>query len=117
MKIKKLRQEPRIPALTFKLGEESAVSGCLLGAARGAKADLLGQLAALLGVVWRDHRIVGGQAPTLTVLIGRHVVGRFKMPLQHLQFFAILETDDVIGRDRAAHRHGGFRPSLGGAET
>src|SRR5688572_5577118 len=38
------------------------------------EADLLGQHPALLGVVGRDHRIIGRQAPALAVFGGRQAV-------------------------------------------
>src|SRR5260221_9016513 len=38
-----------------------------------AEADRLGELAALLGIVRRDHRIVGRQVPAPPILLRRHV--------------------------------------------
>src|SRR5258707_585316 len=73
-----------------------AVSGGLaatpaaLAAAVAPQPDLFGEGRALGRVVRRDHRIVGGQAPAMPVLVGGHVVGGAQMPLQHLQFLAIL---------------------------
>src|SRR5687768_2730241 len=42
--------------------------------ALGAEADLLGQGAALLGIIGRDHRIVGVEAPLLPIFVRCHVV-------------------------------------------
>ena len=32
------------------------------------------------------------------------------MPLQHLELFPVLQADQVFGRDRLLHGHGGLRP-------
>src|SRR5262249_17508870 len=56
--------------------------GLAAAAARpGAESDRLGQLAALLGIIGRDHWIVGRKIPALAILLGRHVIGRAQMAL------------------------------------
>ena len=63
-----------------------------------------------IGVVRRHHRVVGRQAPTSRgTASGRHVVGRPKVPLQHLQLLAVLQTDDELGKHRTPHRYRGLR--------
>jgi len=74
--------------------------------------DRLGERAALIGIARRDHRVVGRQAPALAVVVRRHVVGAFQMPLEHLQLPAILEADDVVGHHRPLDRHRGLGPLL-----
>src|SRR6185437_4439344 len=66
-------------------------------AAACAEADLLGETRALLGIIRSYHRIVGRQAPALAIGLGRQLIGGHQMPLQHLKFFAVLETNDVFG--------------------
>src|SRR5690349_21541693 len=66
----------------------------------GAKSQFARELAALFGVVRRDHGIVRRQAPALAILLRRHVVRRLEVALEHLQLLAVLETDDVVGHDR-----------------
>src|SRR5512132_1282438 len=39
-------------------------------------------------------------SPRLSVFLRRHVVRCPQMPLQHFQLLAILEADEVVGRDR-----------------
>ena len=65
--------------------------------------------AALLGVVGRDHRIVGVEAPLLPVLVRSHVVVGHQVPLEHLQPFPVLQADDVVGLHRRTDRHLGLR--------
>ena len=74
----------------------------------GAQADLLGQVGAVLGVIGRHHGIIGGKAPTLAVFLGRHVVGRVQMALQHLQFLAVFQADDIVREHGFFRRHGRF---------
>src|SRR5262249_8065780 len=71
-----------------------------------AEAHLLGELRARRSVARRDHRIVGGKAPLLAVLLRRHVVLRAQGTLQRLELFAVLETDQIVGGDRLLHRDG-----------
>src|SRR4051794_27444045 len=77
-----------------------------------AEAHLLRQVRAGLGVIGRDHRVVGREAPLLAILLGRHVILRAQVALEGLELLSILKTDDVIRRNRLLHRNGGFR-SLG----
>src|SRR5205814_703481 len=74
-------------------------SGALAAPAPGprAEADLLGQPAALAGIIWRDHRVIRRQRPAFAILLGGHVVGGLQVPLQHLQALAVFEADDVVG--------------------
>src|SRR3712207_4322080 len=71
-------------------------------AALGAEADLLGQRAALLGIVRSDHRIVGIEAPLLPIFVRGHLVMRHQVPLQHLQLLAVFQADDVVRLDGGA---------------
>src|ERR1041385_5103446 len=73
-----------------------------------AEAHLLGQLRARRRVVRRHHRIVGGEAPFLAVLLWRHVVLRAQVTLERLEFFAVFETDEIFRRDRLLQRHRGL---------
>jgi hypothetical protein len=45
----------------------------------------LGKLGTSLGVVWGDHRVIGGEIPLSAVLLGRHVIGRAEMTLERLK--------------------------------
>src|SRR5205823_13763218 len=92
--------EPARPAYASRATVEQWARRLRPGAARPrAEADLLRQSAALSRVIRRDHRIVRGQFPALAIRLGRHVVRRLQMALQHLELLAVLETDDVIGLD------------------
>ena len=80
------------------------------GAARRAcrlapQADRLGKRRASLGVVWRYHRVVGGEAPLGPILLGRQAAGRVKVALERLQLLVVLQTDDVISEDRSFDRY------------
>ncbi len=75
-----------------------------------AQADLLGQSAAMLGVVGGDHRIIGRQAPTLAILFGSQIVCSLEMPFEHLQFLAIFKADNVIGGNGLLDRDGRLGP-------
>src|SRR3954470_24548678 len=72
-----------------------------------AQADLLGEVAALLGIVRRHHRIVGRQVPALAIFVGAHLVARPQITLQHLQLFAVLQADHVLVLHRLPYRDGG----------
>src|SRR3546814_4889388 len=73
------------------LPDATAASAFAAGA--GAEADLLGQLAALAGIVGGDHGVVRRQAPALAVILRRHVVGRLEVALQHFQLLAVFKAD------------------------
>src|SRR5947209_20213274 len=47
----------------------------------GAEPDRFGERPPLFGIIRSDHRIVGGKAPLLTVLILRPIIVRHQMPL------------------------------------
>src|ERR1700761_1065712 len=94
----------------MEMGLASGASARTGATTARAQPDVLRQLAALLGVVRRDQRIVGRQTPTLAILLGREIVGRLEMPLEHLQLLAILETDQIVGMDRLLDRNGRLRP-------
>ena len=85
------------------------VGGGRAAAGLGAQAYLLRQGRAVLGVVGRHHGIVRRQPPPLPVLVGREIVGRLEMPLQHLQLLAVLQADQVLGRHRLLDRDGRLR--------
>ena len=71
-------------------------------------------------VVGRDHRIIGWQAPLRAVFVRRHAERR-QVPAQRLEFFAVVQTEEVIGRDRFTNgdrrflfldqRGGNYRPA------
>src|SRR5512144_1960977 len=65
-----------------------------------AQSDLLCELRAALRVSGSNHRIIRRQTPLGPVVIGRHVVRRSQMPLQHFQFLTVFETDDIVTRHR-----------------
>src|SRR5262249_19141649 len=52
----------------------------------------------LLGIAPGNHRVGGRQSPAVPVLLGRHVICRPEVALQHLEPLPIFETDDVIRR-------------------
>src|SRR6478736_5307511 len=64
-----------------------------------------GRGAALLGIVGRDHRVVGGEAPAGAVFGGGQAVVGHQVALEHLHLLAVFEADDVIVLDRCAHRY------------
>src|SRR5207248_1588047 len=55
-------------------------------AALRAQANLLGERAALLRIVWRDHWILGREVPLGAVLFRRHLIMGHQVALQHLEF-------------------------------
>jgi hypothetical protein len=70
-----------------------------------AEPHVLGKLGTRRGIVRRHHRIVRRQPPFFAILLRRHVVLRAQMTLERFEFLAVLQADDVIGRDRPFHRH------------
>src|SRR3546814_19330129 len=67
---------------------EEGDGGLLLAPAAaplGAKADLLGERATLLGIAGCDDRITLRQVPLGAILVGRHAVISCEMAPQHLQ--------------------------------
>ena len=81
----------------------------LAAAALLTEAHLLGELGTGGGVIRRHHRIVRRQTPLLAILLRCHLVLRAQVALQRLEFLAVLETHDVVGRDRLLDRDGGFQ--------
>ena len=73
---------------------------------------LLGELRARGGIVRRNHRIVGRQAPLGAIVFRRHLIMRHQVPLQHFQFLTVLKADDVIRLHGGTH--GDSRFLLGG---
>jgi len=69
-----------------------------------SEADLFGQIAARLGVVRSNHRIVGPEVPFGTVFVGRHPMLGREMTLQHFHLPAAVEAADGVLLDRAADR-------------
>src|SRR6266446_3341756 len=95
-------------------GEGLALSGRSFGARRqpagsAPQPDLLGEFRAARGVVWRNHRIIRREPPFYTVFVRRHIIGRPQVPLQHLQFLAVLEADKEFRSYRFSNRHRGLR--------
>src|SRR5215207_3024334 len=80
----------------------------------GSQPDRLGERAALLGVIWCYHRIVGVEAPLLTILIRSHLIMGHQMPLQHFEALTVLQADDIVGLDRRTDWHLGLRLGFGG---
>ncbi len=72
------------------------------GTRLAAQTDLLGEIPALFGIVGRDHRVIGGQAPSRAVFLGRHFVIGAKIALEHLQLLAVFKADNVIRLNRTA---------------
>src|SRR3546814_1331571 len=60
-------------------GRDRNKSARLAALRLGAEPDLLREHAALLRIAGRDHRIVGGQVPLLTILFGGHLIVRHQM--------------------------------------
>src|SRR6266404_8182644 len=77
-----------------------------LATVAASEANLLCEGRALCRVIWRDHRVIGREAPFNPVIVGSHAVGRTKMPFQHLQLLAVFQADQVFGSDRLADRNG-----------
>ena len=71
-----------------------------------AEADLLRQSAPLFSVIRRYHGIVARKPPALAVFLRRQAVAGHDVALEHLELPAVLETNKVVGGDRAA---GGYR--------
>ena len=69
-----------------------------------SKTDRFGQCRPRRGVIWRDHRIVGGKLPFRAILIRRQAMGP-QVPFQRLELFAVLQADQIFRRDRFADRH------------
>src|SRR5712691_11994291 len=73
-------------------------ASCRIAAGTTAEADLFGKLGTLLGIFGRDHWVIRLQPPFRPVFIGRQIVCRAQMPLQHLELFAVFETDQIFRR-------------------
>src|SRR5712691_13064317 len=74
-----------------------------------AQSHLLGEVGAGSRVVRRHHRVIRRQPPFLAVLLRRHVVLGAQVALERLEFLSVLETNDMVGRDRLLDRYGGLR--------
>ena len=72
------------------------------------EADLLGERRALGGIIRSDHGVIGWQPPFRAIFFGRQAVSGAQVTLEHLQFLAVFEADDIVGLDRAADRNCGF---------
>src|SRR3546814_8765546 len=72
---------------------------CLLlapaAAPLGAKADLLGERATLLGIAGCDDRITLRQVPLGAILVGRHAVISCEMAPQHLHLRSEEHTSEL----------------------
>ena len=82
-----------------------------------AQAHLLGEHRTRLGVIRRDHGIIGGKTPFLPVVFRRQVIVGPQMPLEALELLAVVKTDKVVRRHRLLDRNGrflGLRLRLGG---
>src|SRR5688572_7119346 len=88
------------------LGIDRSVLSNLRGTTPGAGAetDLLGELAALLGIVRRHHGIVGRQLPAVAIFFRGHIVGRLELTFQPLELLAIFQTDHAGGSNRLCNR-------------
>src|ERR1700688_3482526 len=79
-------------------GRSAAAAAARAGLA--AEPDLLGKGRALRRVVGGHHGVIRRQAPLRPIAIGRQLVSRAQVALQHLELLAVLKTDDVVGRQR-----------------
>src|SRR5215469_11129013 len=73
-----------------------------------AQPDLLGEFGTLGCIVWSYHGVIGGESPLCTISVGRQVVTRANITLQHLQPLSVFKADDVFGTDRFFNRYSGF---------
>lgn len=78
-------------------------------AASGTESHGLGEGGALLGVLGRDHRVVGGEAPLGAVLVRRHAVLGAQVALERLERESVFEADDAVGVDGLLDRNGGLQ--------
>src|SRR3954467_3031700 len=69
-----------------------------------AEPHLLRKMRARGRVVRGNHGIVRRQSPFFAVLLRRHIVLRAQVTLEGLEFLSVLETDDVIRRNRLLDR-------------
>src|SRR3546814_2751383 len=97
----------------LRLGARTRGRLATAAASFGAKSALFRNLAPLLGVVGRRHRIIAREIPLRAIFIGRHVVVGRKMTPQHRHLLTIFETDKMIGLYRCADRNSGFLFDLG----
>jgi hypothetical protein len=59
------------------------------------KPDLLGELRTNGGICRSDHRILGRQVPPSSVLLRRHAVARAEIALEHFQWFAVFQAEQI----------------------
>src|SRR3546814_9093956 len=90
------------PRYSCSAGELLARTAAAADGRLPAEADLLRELAALLGIIWRDHGIVGRQPPLRPVLVRGHLIVGHQVAFQHFELLAVLQTDDVIRLYRRA---------------
>src|SRR3546814_14124898 len=79
---------------------EEGDGGLLLAPAAaplGAKADLLGERATLLGIAGCDDRITLRQVPLGAILVGRHAVISCEMAPQRLHLLSVFGADELLG--------------------
>src|SRR3546814_11927738 len=97
----------------LRLGARTRGRLATAAASFGAKSALFRNLAPLLGVVGRRHRIIARETPLRAIFIGRHVVVGRKMTPQHRHLLTIFATDKMIGLYRCADRNRGLLFDLG----
>src|SRR5438045_3371677 len=92
----------RLPGTRYPIGIATLAAAATLRARRlaPAKTDFLGKFGTLGRVVGGNHGIIGRKPPLCTIGVGRQVVSRANISLQHLQFLAVFKTDNVFGTDR-----------------
>src|SRR3546814_2998767 len=95
------------PRYSCSDGELLALAAAAADGRLPAEADLLRELEALLGIIWRDHGIVGRQPPLSPVLVRGHLIVGHQVAFQHFEVLAVLQTDDVIRLYRRADRNRG----------
>src|SRR3546814_10961478 len=97
------------PRYSCSDGELLALAAAAADGRLPAEADLLRELAALLGIIWRDHGIVGRQPPLRPVLVRGHLIVGQQVAFQHFALLAVLQTDAVRSEEpRVGKEWGGM---------
>lgn len=77
-----------------------------------AEPVLLGELGTHLRVAGSDHRVVERKPPLPAVVLGSKPEPTAQVAFQHLEFDAVLQTDDVLIGDGLPDGHGRLLPDL-----
>ena len=77
------------------------------------KANLLGKPGSAFRIAGRDHRMLSGEVPAITILLNGQPMAGNQMPSEYQAAPAALQANDIIAMNGSPDRHRWCRLSLG----